>query len=356
MGWPVGKSTMTPDSRHHPAPELLADDPSAANQCEDAGKEARALLEVQSLSVRLGTVRAVTNASFAINEGEFFGVVGESGSGKTMTARAIIGLLPAGATSQGRIYLSGEELTRASRRRLRELRGGSIGFVYQDALSALDPVYTIGRQLTEIQRSRTRISKAAARDRALDLLAEVGISEPRRCYDSYAHQLSGGMRQRAVIAMALIADPKLIIADEPTTALDVTVQRLVLDLLQQVARQRAAAVMLITHDLGVVAETCDRVAVFYGGVIVEEAPTTELFADPHNPYTKALMDSIPRLGHSSAFRAIPGVPMRVNSDLTYCPFSPRCESVLDTCRNGLPPESILGNRRFRCVNPRGITA
>ena len=314
---------------------------------------APALLEVQDLSVQIGRVHAVTDASFAIRKGEFFGVVGESGSGKSMTARAIIGLLPPCATSQGRILFNGEDLVAATRRRLRELRGGSIGFVFQDALAALDPVYTIGKQLAEVQRSRRSVSASAARRRSLDLLGEVGIADPARCLDSYPHQLSGGMRQRAVIAMALISDPQLIIADEPTTALDVTIQRQVLELLQQVAAERNNAVMLITHDLGVVAETCDRVAVFYGGVIVEEAPTPGLFAGPRHPYTRALLDSLPKLGRQKTFRAIPGAPIQVTGTLTFCPFSARCERVTADCTRNLPAETYLDDRRFRCYLPTG---
>ncbi|WAX55161.1 ABC transporter ATP-binding protein [Jatrophihabitans cynanchi] len=307
-----------------------------------------ALLEVADLSVQIGRVHAVTNATFAVGEGEFFGVVGESGSGKSMTARAIIGLLPAGAVMSGSIRLAGEELTAATRRRLRELRGGSIGFVFQDALAALDPVYTIGKQLAEIQRTHGSVGAAAARRRSLDLLGEVGISDPARCLDSYPHQLSGGMRQRAVIATALISDPRLIIADEPTTALDVTIQRQVLELLQQIVEQRKTAVMLITHDLGVVAETCDRVAVFYGGVIVEEALTVALFAEPRHPYTRALLDSLPKLGQQRTFRAIPGAPIRVVGRLTSCPFAPRCAHATASCASALPAETDLGDRRFRC--------
>lgn len=315
----------------------------------------RSLLEVESLNVRLGPVRAVTGATFHVNEGEFFGVVGESGSGKSMTARSILGLLPPGAVRTGRIAFDGEDLTSVTRRRLRALRGGSIGFVFQDPFSALDPVYTVGRQLVEVQRAKASIRKDAARRRALELLGEVGISDPARCFDSYPHQLSGGMCQRVVIAMALISDPKLIIADEPTTALDVTIQRQVLNLLQKLAQDRNAAVLLITHDLAVVAETCDRVAVFYGGVIVEEASTEELFASPRHRYTRALLESLPRLGRPTAFRSIPGAPIRVRAELAFCPFEPRCAHVLTGCATSLPDETHVGTHRFRCINPAEVT-
>lgn len=311
------------------------------------------LLEVRDLSVRIGYIHAVTGVSFTIREGEFFGVVGESGSGKSMTARAVIGLLPAGAVQEGEVLLRGENMAEVSARRMRELRGGSIGFVFQDPFSALDPIYTVGSQLVEVQRVRTSINKAQARKRALELLDEVGISDPVRVFDGYPHQLSGGMSQRVVIAMALISDPQLIIADEPTTALDVTIQLQVLDLLQRVAKDRKAAVMLITHDLAVVAETCVRVAVFYGGVIVEEATTEELFASPKHHYTKALLESLPKLGEREPFRAIPGTPIRVLGDLTYCTFHPRCDHATALCRTELPAETVESSHRYRCIHPIG---
>ncbi len=311
------------------------------------------LLEVKDLNVRIGYIHAVTGVSFTIREGEFFGVVGESGSGKSMTARSIIGLLPAGAVQEGEVLLRGEDMAKVSPSRMRQLRGGSIGFVFQDPFSALDPIYTVGNQLIEVQRARTSIKKAQAKERALELLDEVGISDPARVFDSYPHQLSGGMSQRVVIAMALISDPRLIIADEPTTALDVTIQLQVLDLLQRVAKDRKAAVMLITHDLAVVAETCVRVAVFYGGVIVEEATTEELFASPKHHYTKSLLESLPKLGERKPFRAIPGTPIRVLGDLTYCTFHPRCDHATALCRTELPAETIERGHRYRCIHPIG---
>lgn len=310
------------------------------------------LVEVMNLAVRFGPVRAVSGVSYRLWPGEFLGIVGESGSGKSVAARALVNLLPASATVSGAVHFRGEDVLGFSRARLRRLRGSQIGFIFQDALAALDPVYSIGAQLIEVCRTKSReMSKRSARERALSLLAEVGISDPERCFASYPHQLSGGMKQRVVIAAALISDPDLIIADEPTTALDVTVQRQVLDLLKEIAAARGVAVILITHDLGVVAETCDRVAVFYGGLIVEEAETVALFETPRHPYTAALLGSLPKLGSGEGFIAIPGAPPRIVSDLAACPFAPRCSRVIPECTSAVPPETTADDRRFRCVNP-----
>lgn len=311
------------------------------------------LLAVQGLHVRIGPVTPVTDVSFSIRPGEFFGVVGESGSGKSMTARSIIGLLPAGAVRDGSITLDGEDMVNATARRIRQIRSGTVGFVFQDPVAALDPIYTVGKQLVEVQNARLRQPRARSRARALELLDEVGIHDPTRVFDSYPHQLSGGMAQRVVIALALISDPKLIIADEPTTALDVTIQRQVLDLLRTVARERGAAVMLITHDLAVVAETCERVAVFYGGIVVEEASAQQLFDHPRHHYTRALLQSLPRLGHPHPFHAIPGSPIQVRGRLASCPFAARCVRAEADCRAGVPPETTHDGHRFRCLHPAG---
>lgn len=307
------------------------------------------LLEIRDLSVHFGQVAAVSGVSLEISAGEFVGVVGESGSGKSVTARAVLGLLPPGTRVTGSIRFRGEELLGAPQRQLRRVRGGAVGFVFQDALAALDPVYTVGDQLTEALLAHREMSRAAARRRAAELLAEVRIPRPVEHLDRYPHQLSGGMRQRVVIATALIADPDLVIADEPTTALDVTVQRQILDLLAETCANRSAAVMLITHDLAIVAETCDRVAVFYGGLVVEEAPVVPLFDDARHPYTRALLRSLPRLGDSSPFEPIPGNPIQVRGRLDRCPFESRCALAVDECRTGVPAEVRAGSRRHRCV-------
>ena len=315
----------------------------------DQGPGTAPLLQVRDLSVRLGPVAAVTDLSFDVNRGEFLGIVGESGSGKSVTAKAILGLLPKSADIRGSAKLEGEELIGAPAETMRRIRGNRIGLVFQDALAALDPVYTIGDQLVEALQAHTDISKKAARKRAADLLGEVRIPKPAERLDSYPHQLSGGQRQRIIIAAALIAEPDLIIADEPTTALDVTVQKQVLDLLAEVSQRRGASVMLVTHDLGVVAQTCDRVATFYGGLLVEEADVFTLFDGPRHPYTSALLRSVPRLGQDTPFEAIPGSPAQIYIRLDACPFAPRCAHAEAVCTASLPPEFREGTRRHRCV-------
>jgi oligopeptide/dipeptide ABC transporter ATP-binding protein len=316
------------------------------------GGEGTPLLEVRELAVRFGAVRALSGVSFDVERGEFFGVVGESGSGKSVTARAVLGLLgPAAEVVSGTIRFDGEDLLGATPQRLRQLRGDAIGLVFQDALAALDPVYTIGDQLVEALHAHRRIGRREARDRAIALLEEVGIPDPAARLDAYPHQLSGGQRQRAVIASALIADPQLIIADEPTTALDVTVQKQILTLLRRIRDSRGASIVLITHDLGVIAQTCDRVAVFYGGVIVEEAPVLSLFTEPLHPYTEALLGSVPRLGDPTPMAPIPGNPIQLRQELDACPFAPRCPHVVDACREAVPAEMHVGARRHRCLRP-----
>jgi len=314
---------------------------------------AEPLLRVEGLHVRFGPLRAVSGVSFAIAKGEFYGVVGESGSGKSITARSLINLLPPAARVSGKVLFQGRDVLQAGSAELRALRGRSIGFIFQDAIAALDPVYTIGDQLIEAYRANVPgADLRTARGHARDLLAEVGITDPDRCLASYPHQLSGGMKQRVVIAAALISDPELIIADEPTTALDVTVQRQVLDLLQRVVARRGVSAIIITHDLGVVAEVCDRVAVFYGGMIVEEADTHTLFTRPRHPYTAALLDSLPKLGVKKPFKAIPGVPPKITQALTACPFEPRCPRAVAQCAQACPAESrAAASHSYRCHSP-----
>lgn len=307
------------------------------------------LLRVRDLSVRIGPVAAVNGLSFDVHRGEFLGVVGESGSGKSVTGKAILGLLPKRAEIGGSVQLEGQELLGASAEVMRGIRGRRIGLVFQDALAALDPVYTIGDQLVEAVQAHNDVSTKVARSQAVDLLGEVGIPKPAERLSAYPHQLSGGQRQRIIIAAALINEPDLIIADEPTTALDVTVQKQVLDLLAEVCQRRGASVMLVTHDLGVVAQTCDRVATFYGGLLVEEADVFTLFEEPLHPYTRALLRSVPRLGEDSPFEAIPGSPAQIHIKLTGCPFAPRCEHATAACTSGVPEEFHVGAHRHRCV-------
>jgi oligopeptide/dipeptide ABC transporter ATP-binding protein len=307
------------------------------------------LLRVRDLNVRLGAVAAVTDLSFDLRRGEFLGIVGESGSGKSVTAKAILGLLPSKAQVTGSIRLDGQELLGAPAETLRSIRGKRIGLVFQDALAALDPVYTIGDQLVEALRAHRDVSRQSARKQAADLLGEVRIPRPAERLDAYPHQLSGGQRQRVIIATALIAEPDLIIADEPTTALDVTVQKQVLDLLAEVCERRGASVMLVTHDLGVVAQTCDRVATFYGGLLVEESDVFSLFESPRHPYTQALLRSMPKLGEDAPFEAIPGNPGQIYVRLRACPFAPRCEHASGICTAGVPPEFRENAHRHRCI-------
>lgn len=314
------------------------------------------LLEVRDLSIRFGAVTAVSSVGFSIAKGEVFGIVGESGAGKSAAARGIIGLLPPSARLGGSVRFRGEELVGASQARLRSVRGSEIGYVFQDALTALDPVRTIGAQLVEVLRVHRKVRPREALAAAAELLAELQIADPERTLRSYPHQLSGGMRQRAVIAAALIADPALIIADEVTSALDVTVQRKVLDLLLGVCAARGAGVILITHDLGVVAQTCDRVAVLYGGIVAEEADVFALFDRPMHPYTRALLQSMPRIGDSAPFRPIPGSAIQIFGELRACPFADRCDRVTPACRSALPPVQRTGKSTHRCLHPLAVPA
>lgn len=314
------------------------------------------LLEVENLSVRYGPVAAVSSVSFKVAKGEVFGVVGESGAGKSAAVRGIIGLLPSLATRSGSVRFKGEDLLQVSNARLRQIRGGEIGYVFQDALTALDPVRTVGAQLVEALKPHRKVSTKEALEIAEDLLDELQIADPARTLRSYPHQLSGGMRQRVVIAAALIADPELIIADELTSALDVTVQRKVLDLLLGVCSARGAGVIMITHDLGVVAQTCDRVAVLYGGVVAEQADVFSLFDRPRHPYTRALLQSMPRIGDKAPFVPIPGSAIVILGKLRSCPFAQRCSFVEEDCRAELPSISRIEQTEFRCLHPLGVAS
>jgi peptide/nickel transport system ATP-binding protein len=305
-------------------------------------------------------VEAVRGVSFAVSRGEIVGLVGESGSGKSLTALAILGLTPADARVSGRIRLApmGEDLLTLSPRRLRQVRGGRVGMIFQEPASALNPVFSIGFQVTEALRAHRSLSRPLsgkkARDEAVRLLDLVALPEPRRRLADYPHQLSGGQRQRVMIAMALAAGPDLLLADEPTTALDVTVQAQVLALLLRLRDELGLAVLLITHDFGVVAETCDRAVVLYAGEVVEEAPVGELLAHPAHPYTRALLASLPRLDAATAgsrqpLPAIPGQPPAPGALPVGCAFVPRCAEAFAPCE-GERPElyEIGGGRRARC--------
>ncbi|MFF3014082.1 ABC transporter ATP-binding protein [Streptomyces sp. NPDC057939] len=287
------------------------------------------LLEVRDLSVTFttprGTVRAVDSLDFTVEAGRTLGIVGESGSGKSVTSLAVMGL-HRGAEVAGSIALAGQELTGLPEKRLSKLRGRRMAMIFQDPLSSLHPYYTVGEQIAEHFRVHFRAGRAAARKRAVDMLGEVGIPEPARRAGEYPHQFSGGMRQRAMIAMALACEPELLIADEPTTALDVTVQAQILELIARLQQEHGLGVVMITHDLGVVARVAHEVLVMYGGRAVEQAPVDDLFADPAHPYTRGLLDSLPRLDDTddAPLRAIPGSPPSLLVRAPGCAFAPRC--------------------------------
>ncbi|MEV7780328.1 ABC transporter ATP-binding protein [Kitasatospora sp. NPDC088351] len=288
-----------------------------------------ALLEVDDLRVSFdtprGTVRAVDGISFTVEAGRTLGLVGESGSGKSVTSLAVMGL-HRGAAVTGSIRLHGQELNGLSERQLGTVRGRRIAMIFQDPLSSLHPFYTVGEQIAEHYRVHFKANRKAGREKAIEMLGEVGIPEPARRVDEYPHQFSGGMRQRVMIAMALACEPELLIADEPTTALDVTVQAQILDLIARIQQDRGLGVVMITHDLGVVARVAHEVLVMYGGRAAEQAPVDQLFGRPAHPYTRGLLDSLPRLDDTddAPLRAIPGSPPSLIAPAPGCSFAPRC--------------------------------
>jgi peptide/nickel transport system ATP-binding protein len=314
----------------------------------------RALLDVRHLRIefptRRGILTAVDDVSFEIAPGEVLGVVGESGAGKSLTGAAIIGLLePPGHIAAGEILLDGMRIDSLSHEELRRIRGRRIGAIFQDPLASLDPLYSIGHQLIETIRTHLPLGQSAARARAIDLLREVGIPAAARRIGHYPHQFSGGMRQRVVIALALAAQPQLIIADEPTTALDVSIQSQIITLLKRLCRDHGTAVMLITHDMGVIAETADRVAVMYAGRIVEIGPVTDVIRAPKHPYTIGLMGSIPSLvGEREHLVQIDGSMPRLTAIPAGCPFHPRCNRVFDRCLHERPDLLDAGASRAAC--------
>jgi peptide/nickel transport system ATP-binding protein len=312
------------------------------------------LLEVRHLRVefnsRRGTLVAIDDVSFDIAPGEVLGVVGESGAGKSITGTAIIGLLePPGRIAGGEILLEGGRIDNLPPDAMRKVRGRRIGAIFQDPLTSLNPLYTVGWQLIETIQTHLPLDAAAARKRAIELLGEVGIPAPERRIDHYPHQFSGGMRQRVVIALALCANPKLIIADEPTTALDVSIQAQIITLLKRLCRDNGTAVMLVTHDMGVIAETADRVAVMYAGRIVEIGPVQEVIHNPQHPYTAGLMGSIPSVGSDLArLPQIEGSMPRLNAIPAGCPFNPRCPRVFDRCKVERPVLLEADKSRAAC--------
>ncbi len=318
------------------------------------------LLEVRDLKVHFGTddgvVRAVDGVSIGVDRGETLCVVGESGCGKTVTAMTILKLIamPPGRIAGGQILWQGEDLVPAPPDRMRAIRSKEIGFIFQEPMTSLNPVYTVGHQIAETLIQHEGLSRRAARDRAADLLSLVQIPNPKGRVDDYPHQFSGGMRQRVMIAMALSCNPKLVIADEPTTALDVTIQAQILDLLNEMKQRLGMAVLLITHAMGVVAETAQRVVVMYAGQVVEEASVNDLFANPRHPYTQGLIRSIPRLDLAATehrrLEAIPGtVPSLLNPPIG-CRFAARCKFAMEACTVAPPPlREIAPGHKVACI-------
>ena len=318
------------------------------------------LLEVEHLKTyfptRSGLVKSVDDVSFHIGEGELLGLVGESGCGKSITALSIMGLIaPPGKIVGGSIRFKGEELTAASPERLRQIRGNDIAMIFQDPMTSLNPVYTVGEQIAEALRLHRKLDKKQAWAAAIQAMKEVAIPSPERRANDYPHQLSGGMRQRVMIAMALACDPELLIADEPTTALDVTIQAQILELLNELRQTRKLAVLLITHDLGVVAEVADRVCVMYTGRIVEESGVDEIFERPKHPYTQGLLRSVPKLSvgdiaHAARLQTIEGIVPNPAALPDGCHFAPRCPFRMERCTKGEIPLYQLDNgTAVRCV-------
>jgi len=312
------------------------------------------LLDVRNLRVefhtRRGVLTALDDVSLQINMGEVLGVVGESGAGKSLTGSAIIGLLdPPGRITKGEILLDGRRIDTLPEDAMRRIRGREIGAIFQDPLTSLNPLYTVGRQLVETIVTHLPLTPSQARSRAIELLESTGIPAAAQRIDHYPHQFSGGMRQRVVIALALAAEPRLIVADEPTTALDVSIQAQIIDLLKTLCRERGAAVMLITHDMGVIAETADRVAVMYAGRIAEIGPVSNVIGDPQHPYTRGLMESIPSIHRTTEFLAqIDGSMPRLNAIPPGCAFNPRCPHRMARCLSERPELLEAGNSMAAC--------
>ncbi len=313
-----------------------------------------AILELREVSVefptRRGTLKALNEVSFSIAAGEVVGVVGESGAGKSLTGAAIIGLLePPGRISKGEIFLSGRRIDHLSDEEMRPIRGKEIGAIFQDPLTSLNPLYTVGHQLAETIVTHLPMTWSQARSRAIELLESTGIPAARERIDHYPHQFSGGMRQRVVIALALAAEPKLIVADEPTTALDVSIQAQIIELLKKLCREQGAAVMLITHDMGVIAETADRVVVMYAGRVAELGNVRDVIHSPSHPYTVGLMGSIPSVHqHVERLVQIDGTMPRLNAIPAGCAFNPRCPQVMSQCKVERPQLRQIGATRAAC--------
>ena len=311
------------------------------------------LLEIKdeklSFFTPAGEVKALNGVSFSMNEGEVLGIVGESGSGKSVTAYSIMGLTAyPGKLIGGTIYFNGHQIEKMSEKEMRKIRGNEVSIIFQDPMTSLNPVYTIGNQITEVIRLHTGKSKKEAYDRAKELLELVGINEPTKRLKQYPHELSGGMRQRVMIAIALACEPKLLIADEPTTALDVTIQAQILELMQELRQKLGMSIIMITHDLGVVASMCERIAVMYAGHIVEYGTADEIFYEPKHEYTKGLINSIPKLSAQEIERLVPieGQPVDLLNPPAGCPFAPRCVNCMKICLREMPPKTELSDTHY----------
>ena len=311
------------------------------------------LLEIKdeklSFFTPAGEVKALNGVSFSMNEGEVLGIVGESGSGKSVTAYSIMGLTAyPGKLIGGTIYFNGHQIEKMSEKDMRQIRGNEVSIIFQDPMTSLNPVYTIGNQITEVIRLHTGKGKKEAYDRAKELLELVGINEPTKRLKQYPHELSGGMRQRVMIAIALACEPKLLIADEPTTALDVTIQAQILELMQELRQKLGMSIIMITHDLGVVASMCERIAVMYAGHIVEYGTADEIFYEPKHEYTKGLINSIPKLSAQEIERLVPieGQPVDLLNPPAGCPFAPRCANCMKICLREMPPKTELSDTHY----------
>ncbi|MDP1834817.1 MAG: ABC transporter ATP-binding protein [Chlamydiales bacterium] len=315
------------------------------------------LLEVRDLRVSFhthaGTVEAVRGVSFDLNAGEVVGIVGESGCGKSVTAHTILGLInqPPGAIESGQVLFKGENLLAKTERQMQDIRGNQIGIIFQDPMTSLNPTMRIGQQLLEGIYRHQKVSRGEGKKIALELLEAVGIPEPERRFNQYPHEFSGGMRQRVMIAIALACSPSLIIADEPTTALDVTIQAQILELMKKLKDDRGMSILLITHDLGVVAGICDRIVVMYAGEVMESGTVEQIFYNPQHPYTKALLEAVPRLGQSHKQKLIPieGAPPHLLYPPKGCPFTARCKWAMQVCPDHRPPlEEVSPGQKAAC--------
>ena len=315
--------------------------------------EGQHLLEVDDLKMYFhtedGIVRAVDGVSYTLDRGETLGVVGESGSGKSVTAYSVMGLTAyPGKLVGGKVWFNGHEIENMKEKDFRKIRGNEVSIIFQDPMTSLNPVYTIGNQIVEVILLHTKKTKQEAWARARELLELVGINEPDRRLKQYPHELSGGMRQRVMIAIALACEPKLLIADEPTTALDVTIQAQILELMNDLRHKLGMSIIMITHDLGVVAQMCEKIAVMYAGHIVEYGTTDEIFYNPQHEYTKGLINSIPKLNAEEKERLVPieGQPVDLLNPPAGCPFAPRCKSCMKVCLNKMPPRTELSDTHY----------